>query len=428
LYKKIWRKIVYLVVLVGALTAMTGGCWGSGQGILFCLYNPQNTGNTDIYLPSFGSICYAESQDKQDCMDKLQENFDKNLADIDMSELQKWLDNLDKKQQFPTNIKESISKLSKGEFEVSFGGFLEMICSIFLSSFMDILPTIVTIIAIAVLYSLLNNLTSGFLSSPTKQLIYFVCYIAIIVVVMSRGVVLVGQTSSLVIKMKEFMEIVFPILLTTIALLGGVSTSAVFKPMMGALATSITMIVVNYVLPLVVTILIFSMISNLSRGVKLEKLTSFFTSLAKVVMGTMFSIFITFLSFQGLTSGVVDTISIKTAKFALQSYVPIVGGYLSDGFDLMMASIVLIKNSVGVISIMILMTYVAVPVVNIIMFSLGLKLAAGIIEPISDSSLAKVVSSIGKNINMLVAIILGVLFMFLMTIVLIIYACNLGVV
>lgn len=373
-------------------------------------------------------VCWGLSAEQQESLDKLQENFDKNLAEIDTSGLQKWLDSLGEDNWFHINVKESISKLSKGEFEISFGGFMEMITSLFLSCFMDILPTIVTIVAIAVLYSLLNNLTSGFLSSPTKRLIYFVCYIAIIVVVMSKAVVLVGQTSKLVVKMKEFMEMVFPILLTTIALLGGVSTSAVFKPMMSALATSISMLVVKMVLPLVVTILIFSMISNLSEGVKLEKLTNFFTSTAKVVMGTMFSIFITFLSFQGLTSGVVDTISIKTAKFALQSYVPIVGGYLSDGFDLMLASIVLIKNSVGVVSILILMVVIAIPVINIVIFSLGLKLASGIIEPISDSSLSKVVYGIGKNINMLVAIILGVAFMFLMTIVLIIFACNLGVV
>lgn len=395
--KKIGIKIIFIFLLLCVAVGQVGVCWGL-------------------------------SAEQQESLDKLQENFDKNLAEIDTSGLQKWLDSLGEDNWFHINVKESISKLSKGEFEISFGGFMEMITSLFLSCFMDILPTIVTIVAIAVLYSLLNNLTSGFLSSPTKQLIYFVCYIAIIVVVMSKAVVLVGQTSKLVVKMKEFMEMVFPILLTTIALLGGVSTSAVFKPMMSALATSISMLVVKMVLPLVVTILIFSMISNLSEGVKLEKLTNFFTSTAKVVMGTMFSIFITFLSFQGLTSGVVDTISIKTAKFALQSYVPIVGGYLSDGFDLMLASIVLIKNSVGVVSILILMVVIAIPVINIIIFSLGLKLASGIIEPISDSSLSKVVYGIGKNINMLVAIILGVAFMFLMTIVLIIFACNLGVV
>ncbi len=422
--RKIRQKMIIVAVLIGILVSLVGVLW-CGR---YTLFGKKLVGISCGQLCEQYNVCYAESRDKNDCMDKLQENFDKNLADIDMSELQKWLDSLDNNQQFPTNVKESISKLSKGEYEVTFVGFLEMISELFLSCFLDILPTIVTIIAIAVLYSLLSNLTSGFLSSPTKQLVYFVCYIAIIVVVMSRAVVLVGQTSRLVLKMKELMEIIFPILLTTIALLGGVSTSAVFKPMMGALATSITMIVVNLVLPLVVTILIFSMISNLSHGVKLEKLTSFFTSAAKVVMGTLFSVFITFLSFQGLTSGVVDTISIKTAKFALQSYVPIVGGYLSDGFDLMMASIVVIKNSIGVMSIIILMTFIAVPVINIIIFSLGLKLAGGIIEPISDSSLAKVVYSIGKNINMLVAVILGVGFMFLMTIVLVIYACNLGVV
>ena len=239
---------------------------------------------------------------------------------------------------------------------------------------------------------------------------------------------LVNDTAAIVGTIKQFMQLVFPILLTIITVVGGANSSAVFQPMMSVLTTSITTFVVQIIMPMVVVVIVFTMISSLSNGVKLSKLTSFFSSGIKYSLTAVFSLFVTFLTAQGLTGGIIDTVSIKTAKFAMQSYVPIVGGYLSDGFDLMMASFVLIKNSLGLISLFALLIMIASPLVNIIVFSLGLKLASGIIEPIGDSKISKMIFDLSKNVNILLAIILGVAFMFVTTITLIIYACNLGVV
>ena len=368
-------------------------------------------------------LCVAESDDPEQ---QLIDNVEQNTDDLDLGSLQSLLQGLD--SNLFGNLKDTIIAIAQGDQKLTFDDAVKVITQRVFSAITVVLPIVVSIVGISLITSLLNGLTSGFLSNPTKELIGFVSYCAIAVIILTRTMSLVNNTAEIIGAIKQFMQLVFPILLTIITVVGGANSGAVFQPMMSVLTTSITTFVVQIIMPMVVVVIVFTMISSLSSGVKLSKLTSFFSSGIKYALTAVFSLFVTFLTAQGLTGGIIDTVSIKTAKFAMQSYVPIVGGYLSDGFDLMMASFVLIKNSLGLISLFALLIMIASPLVNIIVFSLGLKLTSGIIEPIGDSKISKMLFDLSKNVNILLAIILGVAFMFVITIMLIIYACNLGVV
>ena len=373
------------------------------------------------------AVCLAESE--KDAEEILGENVDDNLENIDMSQLDKLLSTLtdDFKTLFGDDVANTAKEIIHGNYTGDFNEFFAVLLSGISKSVLDILPTILTIVAIAVLYSLLGGFTSGFIQKPTEKLIYFATYSTMILIVMVEVWGVIKLTTDTITNVKTLMEGIFPILLTLTTLLGGVTSSAVFKPMMTTLVTFITVFVSNIVIPMFIAAIAFSIVGNLTKSVKLDKLTDFFKSSATYILGGVFGIFIAFLTFQGLTGGVIDSISVKTAKFAMQSYIPILGGYLSDGFDLMMASIVLIKNSIGVIGLLMLLSIIALPTVKIILLSLGLKLASGIIEPISDSKFSKMLSNISSNMTLLIISLVGVGFMFLLTVMMVIYTCNGGV-
>ena len=90
-----------------------------------------------------------------------------------------------------------------------------------------------------------------------------------------------------------------------------------------------------------------NVVGKLSSNVKLEKFSKFFSSLFKSIIGVVFTIFIAFLTIHGLTSTSIDKLSIKTAKYALKSYIPILGSYLSAGVGFILLSTSIIKNAVG---------------------------------------------------------------------------------
>lgn len=76
-----------------------------------------------------------------------------------------------------------------------------------------------------------------------------------------------------------------------------------------------------------------------------------------------------------------------------------------------------------------LFTAVAVPIVQTAVFTLGLKLTAGLCEPIcSDKRISDLLYGVSKNTSLLTAALAGMAFMFVILVMLIIGTCNAGVI
>ena len=379
----------------------------------------------NVFLPQ--ETCYADSN--KDSEEILQDNVDKNLSGLDIDSLEALLASLDGdfKSLFGEDVVTTVKGIINGTFKGDFSSFMSVLFKGLGKCVLDVLPMILTVIAVAIIYSLLEGLTSSFAQKPTRKIIYFATYSAIIVLVMAQVGGIISLVTNTIKNVKLLMESIFPTLLTLTTLLGGVNSSAFFSPLMSTLTTFITAFISSVIIPLFIATIAFSIVGNMTSSVKLDKLTGFFKSTATYVLGGVFGIFIAFLTFQGLTGGVIDSISIKTAKFAMQSYIPILGGYLSDGFDLMLASLVLIKNSLGIVSLLMVLGIIAIPTLKIVTLSLALKLASGIIEPLCDKKFSKMLQSMSSNLTLLVVSLLGVAFMFLLTVMLVIYTFNVGI-
>ncbi|MGN1221631.1 MAG: hypothetical protein ACI4TT_00170, partial [Christensenellales bacterium] len=100
----------------------------------------------------------------------------------------------------------------------------------------------------------------------------------------------------------------------------------------------------------------------------------------------------------------------------IKSYIPIMGSYLSDGFSLIMASSVLIKNAIGYSGLLIMFLTIVSPLLKIFLFKLGLNLVAGIIEPIADNRVTSFISQTAKSLSMLSSVILAFSFAYFVSV------------
>ena len=242
------------------------------------------------------------------------------------------------------------------------------------------------------------------------DIIHFVCYGVVITLVMTAVVNLLKMTTSTINGLRSQMEVVFPILLTIMTAIGGTASVSIYQPAVAFLSSGIMHIFTVVLMPIFIFSLVFTIVSNLTSTVKLDKFTKFFQS--------------AFLAIQGITASTYDGVSIRTAKYAIRSYVPILGGYLSEGFDVIMASSVLIKNAVGASGLLLMFASVLSPIVKIVVCIFILKLAAAILEPLTDQRISDFIYSVSKSLSMLIVMILGVAFMYLITVGLIMCTAN----
>lgn len=370
-----------------------------------------------------------EGAAENEVMEELEEKVSEGLDAIDFSELEEWAKQYGADAAFSQGVEEMVRAVLNGEFTLGAERLSSVILNAVTGGIKSCIPAFAAIFAIAVMTSMMQGLSSGFLKDNTREIVHFACYAAIIVILSVQITAVVIQVKEIVEGMCGFMQAVFPVLLTLITVLGSSAAAGVYSPLMAALSVGIGSVISSLVLPCFVAAVVLSIVGNISSNIKLGRLTKFFKSVAVFVLAGAFSLFAAFLTMQGLTGGIADSISVKTAKFAVQSYIPILGGYLSDGLDLALTGIILIKNAFGLVSVLVLFACVAVPVVQTAVFTLGLKLTAGLCEPIcSDKRISDLLYGVSKNTSLLIAAPSGMAFMFIILVMLIIGTCNAGVI
>lgn len=363
---------------------------------------------------------------ENDVEKELNNTIDEQLGGIDWSGLEDYFDGLGDADNklFDGEFLKKIKKILGGEMDTTAASYLGFLGEVFLGEFGKVLPSLLSVAAICILSGLINRTKTTLLSDSTGELINFVCYGVIILLVLSGVWELLNSTRATVLKIKQLTNIAMPILLAMMSATGAAVGTKVYQPSVALLSSGITEIIANIILPMFIFTIVFSVISNLSKNIRLEKLSDFFKKTSVWIVGISFTIFTGFLTVQGLTSSTIDGVSIRAAKFATKNYIPILGGYLADGFDLILASSVLIKNSLGVVVLILLVVTIMAPVLKIVVFNLALSFVTAIVEPIAGDRIVGFLSGVGKNLTILLVSILAVAFMLFILIMLIIFSAN----
>lgn len=345
--------------------------------------------------------------------EELENTIDEQLANLDLSGLKAFFETYcdDKLGVFQgESVLSKIQKIIEGDFGADTTSVLSGIANVFLSEIVSFLPLVSSIIAIAVLASLLTELKGA--NKSVGDIVHFVCFGVVVIIIMSAVVKMISLTESVLVMLDCQMEVVFPLLLTLLTATGGTVSAAVYQPAVAVLTSVVSKIFSMVLLPIFVFAVILTIISHISPNIKLDKLAGFLFTLFKWIVGIVFTVFMGFLAIKGITAGSIDTVSFKTARYSLSTYVPIVGGYLSEGLNLILASCVLIKNAIGTCGLFLLLASVFVPLVQLILFSFVLKFTGAALQPLSDSRISNFVSSLSKVFVMPIAMILAVVFMY----------------
>ena len=354
--------------------------------------------------------------------DDLSDVIEEGFNNLDLTALQEFLENLsiggDK------DVLSIIYDMVEGKFEFDYNSFFQYFVRVFVSGLKDLMPAFITFFTIVVFCAIINSAKGSFFSEETASIIFFVCFLFMLLIFSTILVSYYKNTVEIVKNIGKFCEIVSPIILTLMVATGGNSSVAVFRPAVAIMSSGIIQLVLYVILPLVMLNFVFMVMSNFSESVKLKKFSEFFSSLIKWIIGLSITIFGVFLSIQGLASGVFDGMSTKAAKYAISNSIPIIGGFLKDGFDLVVAGSILIKNALGISSLMVMFYYILSPVLEILVFSLLLKLAAAITEPITENRVSDFCSSISKCMTFLIVSILFVAFMTFLIVLLMIFSVN----
>ncbi|MFA9397668.1 MAG: stage III sporulation protein AE [Clostridiaceae bacterium] len=335
--------------------------------------------------------------------------------DKEIESLYNYLDNMKneyeviKDMDFKSYVNNYI-KSGSGNFS-----FYKFIVSVFSYAFRNVaysFKDLGLLIIICILCSLLSLLERAFENSNANDMAYFAAYSLILIVLTNTFYSSASIAIDAINKIADFMAALIPVLLLLLASLGGFAEATIMDPLIIGSINIITRIYIDFVIPLIFMAFVLSFVNSLSKEYKLSNFTKLINQVALWIQGGMLTIFIGMISIKGITAQTMDQVTAKTAKFAVDSFVPIVGKCLSDAVSTVAGYSLLLKNAVGVVGLLIIILIAIYPIVELFILSLLFKLTASIIEPVGDKRIVSLVNSVGDSILMLMSCLISVSFMF----------------
>lgn len=225
-------------------------------------------------------------------------------------------------------------------------------------------------------------------------------------------------------RMAEWMQALFPLMITLLAAVGGTASSAFYQPAVMAAAGSMTALVERVTLPLAVSVAVLTMVGGLSEELRVSRLCRLFRQAASWTLGFGFTVFIGVMSVQGVNAAALDGVSIRTAKFAMDRFIPIVGGMFADTVDTLVGCSLVVHNALGVLGLILLLGALLTPLVRVVMTMFLYRAAAALLEPVSDSPLCRAIGSYADVFQLLFVIQLSVGAMLLLLVAQLITVAN----
>ncbi len=349
------------------------------------------------------------------------------IDNIDIEEIQQLLNSLNQEVEgyMPRlDAGEMIKAFATGKLDLTAGQIIKGIGRYLFAQVLANVNLLTKLLVLAVIYAVLYNIQNSFSNGAIGELAQIVCMLVLIAVAIQSFNLAVGVGSSVIDKMVLFMQALLPALLALLAATGGVTSMALLQPVVAVSIGVISTFFKEILLPVIFFSAVLAITNNLSEKFHLSRLASLLKQGCIAALGLVLTVFTGIMAIQGVTASTIDGVSVRTAKFAVDSFVPIVGGLLSDTVDTIMGCSLLVKNAVGAFGLITLFIIVAFPVMKIISLVLIYKIAAAVIEPIAQGPLVKCLNDMSNSLLLLFATVLSVAVMFFISVTIIIGAGN----
>ncbi|UTR14481.1 stage III sporulation protein AE [Salipaludibacillus sp. LMS25] len=284
-----------------------------------------------------------------------------------------------------------------------------------------------TLILLTVFSLILVHLQQAFEKHTISKVAYAVTYMVLMIIALNSFYVAVELTESTISTMSHFMTALIPLILVLMATVGSITSVSLFHPIIMFIVHTSGLFVQYFILPLLLLSTILSIVSTMTDHYKVSKLANLLRTIAVGSLGIFLTVFLGVMSVQGAAAAVTDGIAVRTAKFVTGNFIPVVGRMFTDAADTVMGASLLLKNTIGILGLLILLIVCTFPALKVLAISVIYSFASAILQPLGGGPVIECLAIIGKNILFVFATLAAVSLMFFLSISIMIISGNLSI-
>lgn len=350
-------------------------------------------------------------------MDAVQEDIrEALLSEFDFDEIEDSLT-----QMFPQEkitFGEVVSSLISGDMEETIRMFLRFLADQVSYEFDYNRKNLVYVLLVALTAAVFSSFAGAFKSRQISDISFYVMYMLLITLCLTAFRTSAEGLEEWLGSLVDFMRVLCPSYFLAVAFASGSVTSLFFYNVILFLIYIVELVIVRFLLPVVNIYIMVRVLGNLTGEDFLSEFADLIKKVVSWILKTLLVCVISVNVVQGLLAPAIDAVK-RSALTRTAEALPWVGNAVGGVAEVVLGTAVLIKNGIGMAGAVISVAICAVPIFQMLIMALMYKLAAALVQPVSDKRITTCISGVSEGYEIMVKVIFtsGLLFMITIAIV-----------
>lgn len=361
---------------------------------------PQESGNDD-----------AETEED---LEGLQEEVqDALLSEFDFSDVEDSL-----KDMFPgerTGFGDVLSALMTGDIEETGSIFFSFLRDQISYEFDYNRKSLVYVLLVAITAAVFSNFAGAFQNRQISDISFYITYMLLITLCLTSFQTSAAGLEDRLGSLLDFMRVLCPSYFLAVAFASGTTTSLFFYNVILFLIFAVEFLIVRFLLPVINIYIMVRVLGNLTGEDFLSEFADLIRKIVTWALRSLLACVVGINVIQGLLAPAIDAVK-RSALTRTAEAIPWVGNALGGAAEVVLGTAVLIKNGIGMAGALIAVAICAVPILQMILMAFMYKLAAALVQPVSDKRITACISGVSEGYEIMVRVIFTVGVLFLLTI------------
>lgn len=289
-------------------------------------------------------------------------------------------------------------------YSISVSDIADLIFSIFKGCLKEPLECAIAVVSVSLICSagsLCINKNNGI-----TQYFEMISVIFISLLIFLKVTACISRTVTSVESLGVLMKLLVPVLAVLASVSGSPTLAISYNAMTVYIAEIITAVCRDFLTPLLITFSCVSVCLSVNSVIKSDSVLNMLKKCINMLLGLAGTIFTGVITMKDILAVGADKVSVKGIKFLIGSSVPVVGNALSEGLSSIIASVSLMKSTVGIIGVIIIIVIVLPVVCELLVWNFSLSFAGYCCEIFLQNKASSLLSSFRFTVSMLLSVLL----------------------
>ncbi len=367
---------------------------------------------------SMGIVYASETEDMQ-ISDKTQNT--ELLETMDFTDVDRMMEEL-----FPQEtmgFADAVRQIMLGNTDAGRETMKEMLWERMLGAWEVNRKSILYLILLAIAAAVFIGFSDIFQTRQVSQISFYMIYLLVIGICLASFQAASEWMANGVHTLTGFMKVLYPVYFAAVTVAKGSVSSLAFYHLAIILIVVIEELLLHLIVPGIHMYVIIRVMNSLQSEDYLSKFAELLETTIgwglKTLMGGMIGLNV----IQGMLGPAIDTVK-RSAVTRGMEMVPGVGDLLGGTAEVAFGTAVLIKNSIGIVGMFLCLVLCLAPLLQLAVITLGYKLAAALVQPVSDKRITECIGGVGEGCRMLMNCIFVTGILFLVTVAIVTYTTG----